>query len=75
MPVTHNRPFLNDRGVKLEVDFEISHFTSADMELTAKDAWRFRDRDNPDAARVELSDAEFERFEAEVALHVWDYIE
>ncbi|WP_414464378.1 hypothetical protein [Hyphomicrobium sp. DY-1] len=75
MPVTRNRRFTLDNGAIAEVDFEIRHFSWSDFELNVTDAWLFKDRDNAQAPRIALSDNEHERFESEVAAHIWDYIE
>lgn len=73
--ITYNRKFTLDNGKLAEVDFQISHLSTADMELDVKAAWLFKDRNNSDAPGVELSDAERDRFEEEVALKIWDYVE
>lgn len=75
MPVTHNRQFTRDNGNIVEVDFEITHISSADMEIHIKDVWLFADRNNVNAPRIQLKQSECDLFESIVALHLWDYLE
>lgn len=75
MPVTHNRQFTRDNGDIVEVDFEITSIFTSSMEIAIKDSWLFKDCNNVNAPSVTLSDKESDRFESEVALNLWDYVE
>lgn len=76
-----SRIFIRDDGeTELEVDYTfrpgsapsgmfgpIEHYDPGEpAEVTIEDAWLWGDRSKPDAPKVELTDAEAERFEREV---------
>lgn len=69
------RKFTDSTGCELEVDGSYRIVSHDQLEIIDYKAWRWADRENPDAPFVTLSDADDERLHAELCLDpsAWEY--
>lgn len=69
------RKFIRDNGDETQVDFSYRILDSEQLEISDLACWLWADRNEPTVPNVQLTDAEYQRFENEVIEDpdTWEY--